>query len=443
MTRPRAPSFSFLLTVSLRSACVSCLCGGHILFDSIIIDPSLTCLFSLSLCIHSLIHLIFVLISRDWTRMNRTLVTLMLIAFARRVVEAASSSSSSSSSSEWTIDSLSSLNAWLESGEEGGGEIGFLSEGNYHTVSNELSSRATPRYYASKSELYEAVRGGEVKAGLVSGTVENENNEFTVFASEQVSIRAMLVNPDGTYANGILSALDAAIVRVIESGGIEQSARDNEPYDALVVHSCQSDPAKYDWPNRSALPPGDTLRIASLGPYDWGGSDGNYLVDPPVGFWPDVYDLIEAEFVQAYNITFERVWNFTSRGVMDDVMDGSADTTEPYMMVGAAYDDDISRKSAFDLSCITSATQDKYFVNAIVASESSSSNAARNTWIAVAAVIAALLLLVTCGLAYVYKKEKEGEPLFMDKLLGDADGHRSSAMVTMAPNSDVRVPVKK
>ena len=33
--------------------------------------------------------------------------------------------------------------------------------------------------------------------------------------------------------------------------------------------------------------------MASLGPYDWGGNDGNYLVEPYVGFWPDLYTAIE------------------------------------------------------------------------------------------------------------------------------------------------------
>ena len=97
-----------------------------------------------------------------------------------------------------------------------------------------------------------------------------------------------------------------------------------------------------------------------MGPYQWGGTDGDYTKEPFVGFWPDYYNLIEQEFKNQYNITFERVWYKTSKGVMDSLLSNETHTTEPYMMVGAAYQD-FSRKSTFSLSCITSATQDKYF----------------------------------------------------------------------------------
>ena len=36
-----------------------------------------------------------------------------------------------------------------------------------------------------------------------------------------------------------------------------------------------------------------SLNVASLGPFDWGGNDGNYLVEPYEGFWPDLYTAIE------------------------------------------------------------------------------------------------------------------------------------------------------
>lgn len=32
------------------------------------------------------------------------------------------------------------------------------------------------------------------------------------------------------------------------------------------------------------------------GPFNWGDNDGNYLVDPPIGFYPDILDAIIDEF---------------------------------------------------------------------------------------------------------------------------------------------------
>lgn len=64
-----------------------------------------------------------------------------------------------------------------------------------------------------------AVKNGDIIAGLVSGTPANGN--VNVFSSEQISVRAMLVRPG---AESITDALDAALVRFIESGGVEKVA---------------------------------------------------------------------------------------------------------------------------------------------------------------------------------------------------------------------------
>ena len=140
--------------------------------------------------------------------------------------------------------------------------------------------------------------------------------------------------------DAMIRAIDAALVRVIESGGVEECARNNPPYEALVVHSCQADSSKFDWPALSEIDPHGnrtSIKIAALGPYQWGGADGDYTVTPHVGFWPDYYRLLEQQFNETYGFTFERVWYAGSKAVMDSVLSGVTDTTEPYMMVGAQY----------------------------------------------------------------------------------------------------------
>ena len=261
-----------------------------------------------------------------------------------------------------TIASLATLNERLAATTAAATtpDVGFLSEGNYHAVQNELSPRARPVYFEDAAHLYAAVRSGRVLAGLVSGApdVTDQAGQFQVFRSGQISVRSMLVRKGD---DALADALDAAIVRLVERGGVERLAKAHAPYEALVVHSCKPSRDHFPWPPLAALGGRTTIRVAALGPYDWGGTDGNYTTTPYRGFWPDYYRAIEAEFTAAYGgaVVFERAWHPTSKAVLDSVAGGDADTTEPYMMVGAGHDT-VSRKSAFDLSCFTSATQDKY-----------------------------------------------------------------------------------
>jgi len=283
--------------------------------------------------------------------------------------------------------------------------VGFLSEGNYHAVQNELSKKTLPKYFSSKDDLLNAVASGDVSAGLVSGTVRNTT--FNVFGSEQISVRAMMVNQEEPY---LLQALDAAIVRMIETGVIEEIATKNEPYDALVVHSCKAHSSHFDWPSVDLLNRKE-IKIASLGPYDWGGTDGDYTTEPYVGFWPDYYRALESQFETEYGILFTRVWYKTSAEVLQSVVDGTTDATEPYMMVGSAYDG-LSRKSVFDLSCITSATQDKYITLApeevVVIKETIS------IFIYVTiGIISSIAVGISILLIIMYFREKRGTPLFM------------------------------
>ena len=135
--------------------------------------------------------------------------------------------------------------------------------------------------------------------GLLSGTVDTDY-DFNIFPSNQISIRAMFMKPGNDV---VVRAIDAALVRVIESGGVEECARNNPPYEALVVHSCQADSSKFDWPALSEIDPHGnrtSIKIAALGPYQWGGADGDYTVTPYVGFWPDYYRLLEQQFNQTY-----------------------------------------------------------------------------------------------------------------------------------------------
>ena len=125
-------------------------------------------------------------------------------------------------------------------------KIGFLSQGNYASVQNELHPSAVPAYYSNSSSLHAAVIADEIIAGMVSGTPDQSLiQDLNVFPSEQISVRAMLVNRSTSSIGQedvneiVLQVIDAALVRVIAAGGVEQCAANNPPYQALVVHSCK------------------------------------------------------------------------------------------------------------------------------------------------------------------------------------------------------------
>lgn len=121
---------------------------------------------------------------------------------------------------------------------------------------------------------------------------------------------------------------------------------------------------------------------------------------------------------------------------MDSVLSGVTDTTEPYMMVGAQYDSNVTRKSTFDFSCITSATQDKYFTKRQVEEERSESSNDENKVIAlsVVAICVGLGLIGFVVLTTVmYFKERRGDPMFKAVLLPKGD--EKISMSNIAPSS--------
>jgi hypothetical protein len=94
------------------------------------------------------------------------------------------------------VTSLTELNAHLDTAglTTVQRQVGFLTEGNYQRVENELSSNVVKKIYDSSAALHDAVENGTVVAGLVSGTPD-ASRDFNIFPSEQISVRSMLVKP--------------------------------------------------------------------------------------------------------------------------------------------------------------------------------------------------------------------------------------------------------
>ena len=110
----------------------------------------------------------------------------------------------------------------------------------------------------------------------------------------------------------------------------------------------------------------------------------------------------------------ERVWNGTSQGVMDSVVDGSADLTEPYWTVSGNFDGgdgvDRARHEHMEVSCTTLGTESIFFTKGAGLESSSSSLPA---WaIGVIIICAGLAVGLCVALAYLMHMEKKGTPIF-------------------------------
>jgi hypothetical protein len=220
-------------------------------------------------------------------------------------------------SSAADIVNLEQLNEALDSGSNK--KVAFLTQANYDAVHTVLSDNADviicdgtdPTYLASCDEtddMIQLIKDGEILAGLISGLPEaNESIHLHTFSSTVVSLRAMYMapphsseTPHGTVAPAMSSldlskAVDAAIVRLQSMGKDEETAQNNAPFEFMAVHTCRTDdPSLFTVPDfdsaegllRTTLD-NRVLKVGALGPYDWGGNDGDYKVDPPEGFYPD------------------------------------------------------------------------------------------------------------------------------------------------------------
>lgn len=80
---------------------------------------------------------------------------------------------------------------------------------------------------------------------------------------------------------------------MIESGAAFTIARNNPPFVVTEANSCAADGDFYPFPAAELLVnepwyQRGSIYVASLGGVNWGNT-GNYLVDPPTGFWPEYY----------------------------------------------------------------------------------------------------------------------------------------------------------
>jgi hypothetical protein len=275
------------------------------------------------------------------------------------------------------IVNLDQLNAAIDAGPLK--RVAFLSQANYDAVQTVLSDNVqvvicdgTNTLYPgcdSTDELIQLIKDGAILAGLISGLPESQHaDQLNTFTSTVISLRAMFMAPPhsvemphGTKTSALSSydlsrAVDAAIVTMQSTGKDEQVRLANMPFEFMAVHTCRTDtPSLFEVPNSNAATGllGQTLtnkilKVGALGPYNWGGNDGNYNLNPPAGFYPDWL----TEFCKTFNalagpdgnrydasgtITCERTYKGGSASVFADLFEGNTYVTEPYYTVDAWY----------------------------------------------------------------------------------------------------------
>ena len=79
---------------------------------------------------------------------------------------------------------------------------------------------------------------------------------------------------------------------------------------------------------------------------------GDYVQDPPVGFWPEYLRAIVARINKQYGVNIKIKWNLFSDSskIMDSVRKGESDMTDLYMILSSFYNGK-DRIEAFSVSC--------------------------------------------------------------------------------------------
>ena len=204
------------------------------------------------------------------------------------------------------ITTLVQLNYEIDNGLNK--NVGFLSLGNYNAVKGILSTNVEVNVIGSADLLDLLVNNGTVLAGLVSQSPEGN---FHQFSSNVLSPQGMLLRKESDILAKVLSKflhfyvfllyscesiIDAAIVRVVANSGPFNFSTNNPPTKVIQINTCNFDPTLYNFPpienvSSESWYISGYLQIGSLGPYNWDNA-GNYLVNPPVGFWPEYYSKL-------------------------------------------------------------------------------------------------------------------------------------------------------
>lgn len=261
------------------------------------------------------------------------------------------------------LDQLDELISYLENNPNS--KVGFLSPSNYASVKRILPNTTRPVYIEHEEDLTQMVLNSSVIAALVSGLPEAKyHDSLHIFSSNLVTMHSFLMAPDNStdYPHGnpyqsstydLSIAINAALSRVQLKGVDIQLAIKNAPKEIIQAHTCkEDDQTQFAVPNKKDakgflkdILEKKEIRVLANGPFNWGINDGNYLVDPPVGFFPDFLQAVVDEFKslsgpdkEEYGeVKIKRVFTKESPFPWYYLFNGTAHITEPYFILDAPY----------------------------------------------------------------------------------------------------------
>jgi hypothetical protein len=172
----------------------------------------------------------------------------------------------------------------------------------------------------------------------------------------------------------VVRAFNAAFVRIVANGDWETVVNTyGKAFSA--AWTCSAAPNQYPFPSFEALGENDALKIALnnnsisvLGFQANWASDGDYTVDPPTGFWPDMLEKLVAQIRSEYvkpDLKITRVYLPTSAKILNALDQGQALMTEPYFFGSSLYEADDGKKyfrhEKFTMSCTMGGAQHTVF----------------------------------------------------------------------------------
>ncbi|KAK8799723.1 hypothetical protein WA158_006271 [Blastocystis sp. Blastoise] len=155
-------------------------------------------------------------------------------------------------------------------------------------------------------------------------------------------------------------AFNAALARVISSGEFLELRSKWEISEIIACFTCAPSPSVMPYPPASSAT-GKLKKILAnkeiviTGYYYNDLPSGNYMVDPPVGFWPEYFSLIVSKLSEEYGqLNIKRLYFKSSLDALDAVATGKADISELYYVIGGFYNGR-PRIEAFDIPCTAGA----------------------------------------------------------------------------------------
>ena len=117
-------------------------------------------------------------------------------------------------------------------------------------------------------------------------------------APEETSEIPFGIPSESNFSTKHLSqAINAAIMKIQFEGIDKKLAEKNSPKEIIYANTCKND--QFYLPNKKnaqgllkQVLETKKLKILAFGPSNWGDNDGNYLVNPPVGFYPEFLEAI-------------------------------------------------------------------------------------------------------------------------------------------------------